>query len=345
MKVLITGGFGNVGRSAVAACLSKAYDVTIFESPNALNSMKRDLKSLARRRWNKCHYAYGDIRSKNDIAKALKSIEGGPDAIIHLAGLIPPAVDMDQKRAWDINVGGTKNILEVCSELSISPRIVFASSIATYGDRLRDFWIGTDDPLSPTDFYAKTKIECEKTLVESGFDFAILRLTFVAWSKWLLLDPLLFSMPLDTHIEIIHTEDAGRAFAEAAANPQASRSKFDIGGGVGCRTSFRAYLDRMFRYFGLGDSEFLPEEAFAKNNFHCGWYKDSDQAENILHFRRKNLEDYYEEVRWQTRFVRPFASFVSPFAKRWILAKSPYLGKEERAPHTRFKKQVPEQAG
>jgi len=331
MNILITGGFGNVGRSTVGACLSAGHSVTVFESPSALKRAGAGFRKLVKTRWSECRMIFGDVRSPADIARALESIEGGPDAVIHLAALIPPAADRDAGRTWDINVGGTACLLDACAKLPKKPHFVLASSIAIYGDRLADFWIKSSDELKPSDTYSKTKIECESLLKKSGLEYTILRLSYVVWAKWLPFDPLLFAMPPETRLEIIHTEDAGRAFAAAASTQAAKGKTLDIGGGALCRTSFRAYLDRIFRYFRLGDSAFLPDAFFASGDFHCGWYEDSDYADSILHFRRKTLEDYYEEVRWETRFLGPLVYLVRPFVKRWLGGKSPFTTPTRRA--------------
>ena len=331
MKILVTGGFGNVGRSAVAACLSAGHTVTIFERKDALKRSGRGLGALLRGRWKGCSVVTGDIRSAPDLDRALASVPGGPDAIIHLAAVIPPASDRHEDLAWAINVEGTKALIGACLRLERKPRFVFASSIAIYGDRIEKYWISTKDPICPSDIYSRSKVACEEALTASGLDFTILRLSYVVWAKWFPFDPLLFSMPLATKIEIVHTQDAGRAFAAAAASTAVSGRILDIGGGTACRTNFRAYLDRIFLLFGLGGSNFLPAEAFAHGNFHCGWYADSDEAEELLRFRSRSLEDFYEEVRWEERFLRPLARAASPFIRPWLLAKSPLLPKEGRS--------------
>lgn len=323
MNILVTGGFGNVGRSTVSACLAAGHSVVIFESPSALKRAGASFRKLLMTGWAACKVTFGDIRSQVDIKRAFTSFEGGPDAVIHLAALIPPAADKVPDKTWEINVGGTANIIDACRDSPKTPIMILASSIAIYGDRLADFWIKAADEVHPTDTYSDTKVECESLLKKSGLEFVILRLSYVVWAKWLPFDPLLFSMPPETRLEIIHTEDAGRAFAAAASLPAARGKTLDIGGGSLCRTSFRAYLDRIFRYYGLGNSTFLPGSLFASADFHCGWYEDSDYADSLLHFRRKTLEDYYEEVRWETKFLGPFVWMLGPIVKHWLIAKSP----------------------
>jgi len=342
MKVLVTGGFGNVGRSAVAACLAAGHEVTIFEIKGALKRSGRGLGALLKGRWKGCRIVTGDIRSPSDLDRALAAVPGGADAVIHLAAIIPPASDRHEDLAWEINVEGTKALVAACLRLERRPRFVFASSIAIYGDRVENCWITTSDPLQPTDIYSRSKVACEEVLRASGLDFTILRLSYVVWAKWFPFDPLLYSMPLATKIEIVHTQDAGRAFAAAAASTAVSGRTLDIGGGASCRTTFRVYLDRIFLLFGLGGSNFLPDEAFAGGDFHCGWYRDSDEAEQLLGFRRRSLEDFYEEVRWEERFIRPLVRVAGLFVRPWLLAKSPRLRVKARSRAKNSQERLPQ---
>jgi nucleoside-diphosphate-sugar epimerase len=321
MRILLTGAFGNVGRSAIAALRAEGDSITVLEAPTEAN---RQLAALIAR---DCRVLYGDIR---DEARVREAIEG-QEAVIHLAALIPPAADAKPELTREINIGGTAKLIAAAKAQAKPPRIVFASSIAAYGDRLASPWISTTDPLSPNedDVYGQTKAEAERLLHESGLPFSILRLSYIIWAKKLKKDPLMFHMPPGTPIEACHTEDTGRAFAAAARLPAAENRTFDIGGGEACRTTFREYLDRMFSLFGLGKSSFLPDTVFARGGFHCGWYADSDEAERVLHFRKKSLEDYYREVRQEVRFLRIGAALVRPFIRLQLLAASPFTPRRQ----------------
>jgi nucleoside-diphosphate-sugar epimerase len=327
MKVLVTGAFGNVGRSTVAALKAQGDEVTILEADSPLN------RRLAPRLARGCRLILGDVR---DPAAARQAMEG-QEAVCHLAAIIPPAADRLPDLARSVNVEGTRNLITAASAAARPgarpPRFVLASSIAAYGDHLKAPWINVDDPLLPNDddAYGKTKVEAEALLRESGLPFSILRLSYIVWRKKLQRDPLMFHMPPATSIEVCHTEDTGRAFSAAARTGEAEGRTFDIGGGAACRTTFRDYLDRMFRLFGLGSSRFLPDEAFATGGFHCGWYADSDEAEALLRFRRKSIEDYYREVKEETRYLRALAALVAPALRRSLLAASPFLRRDRPA--------------
>ncbi len=334
MNVVVTGAFGNVGRSTVRALLEEGEAVSCFELPTKKNrklsqkperlfSLKRGEPRLLG--WqNRLHFCWGDIRSSSDIEKAL----AGADAVCHLAALIPPAADADPALAYDINVNGTRALLSALKASRQRPLLVYASSVAVYGDRLRQPHIGIADPLipSPGDPYAAQKILCEAEIRESECPWIILRLSFIVWAKKFSLasvGPLMFRMPLGTMLEVCHTQDAGLAFAHAAHSPLLAGSVFNIGGGASCRTSYREYIQRMFLLFGLGGARALPEAAFSQTGYHCG-FMDSQRSEDALHFQRNSIEDYYRETNAELGRLRPWLRPLAPLALKFILRLSPY---------------------
>lgn len=345
MQVLVTGGFGNVGISTVNALLSAGHRVCIFEHPSAKKRSSKRLRMLRAQHGSRFVVFYGDITDTQAIAAAfaegfcfdrpdsLSDAASDPSsapgfAVVHLAGVIPPLTDRSPDLAERINVGGTRALISACRALPEPPRLVFASSIALYGDRLAAPWISVSDPLRPNDPYSLSKQACEALVKESQLEWTILRLSYVVSSDWLPFDRMMFEVPPQTRLEVIHTEDAGRAFASACSEASAAGRIFNIGGGPACRTIYRAYLDRLMRCFGLGNSSFLPDELFAKGHFHCGWFIDSDEAEKVLRFRSKTLEDYYSEVQWRTRFLRPALNLAGWAARPWIRSLSPYKARK-----------------
>lgn len=335
MRVLVTGALGNVGFSAVKACLAAGHEVVMFD-----RLTKKTLgKARLLRKWlsatDRLRWIQGDLLAPDSLGAALLAFDGrGPDAVMHLAAILPPLSESHPELATRINVDGTRLLLDACTALQPRPAIVYASSIAIYGDRLARPWISIEDELAPNDHYAQTKVACEHMIRASGLPWTILRLSYVVASDWLPFDPLLFEVPPATRLEVVHTEDAGRAFAAACSCDAAQGRVFNIGGGSACRTTFRAYLDRIMRVMGLGNASFLPDYLFARNGFHCGWYADSDDAEAVLRFRTRTLEDYYSEVEWRMRFVRPLARIASWPVKTWLRSLSPY-DPGKRHPHSR----------
>ncbi len=56
-----------------------------------------------------------------------------------------------------------------------------------------------------------------------------------------------------------------------------------------------------------------PEDtarAFAEKNFHCGYYRDGDELENILHFRNDTLESFFDKEKRKISSLKRFVFYV-----------------------------------
>ena len=108
----------------------------------------------------------------------------GVDAVCHLAALMPPA---DNIELFETNVRGTLNVLEAMRASSARPRLIFASTDATYGTGLseRSYPEPIDEsvPPEPTNFYGATKVAGEQIVADYcrlyGLDYLILRFCWV----------------------------------------------------------------------------------------------------------------------------------------------------------------------
>lgn len=287
-KILVTGAAGTIGRAVVAALAGHPERPEIVALDRDTPAARRALRPFAGR----ATLVFGDITRPNTLAAAC----AGVDVVIHLAAVMPPVADDDPMLADRVNRGGTAALVAALEQDAPGAFLIFASSIAVYGDRLTRPDIRVGDPLVPSegDYYAQTKIAGEAITQASQLDWTILRLTAVMGGHGM--SPLMFHMPLDTVLEIVTIEDAARALVGAAfARNTLSGRIFNVGGGRACRTDYRSFLANSFARAGLGAFD-LPEAAFATRNFHCGALVDGDELEAILHFRHDTLEDYYD--RW-----------------------------------------------
>ena len=313
LKVLVTGAFGNVGLSTINEFLKRNHQIRVFEIYNKNN------RKIAKKYKDKLEIIWGDLRNYNDVEKAVD----GQDIVIHLAAIIPPLADSHPELAEAVNIGGTLNIINAMKKQRSKPKLIFTSSIAVYGDRREHPLIKVSDPLKPSrgDFYAITKIRAEKLIRESGVNFSIFRLTYITSIKKLKLDPLMFHMPLDTCIEICDTKDVGYALVNAIECDEVWSKTFLIAGGEQCRTTYKEYLNNMMEIFGLGRN-FLPEHAFEKKDFHCG-FMDTKMSQQLLTYQRHTLKDYYNEVRKKIGSKRYFMP-MAKWAVRLNLLKRSY---------------------
>lgn len=192
-----------------------------------------------------------------------------------------------------------------------------------YGDRLNDPWIKVTDPLVPSigNEYAKTKIEAERIVRDARLDWTIFRLTAVMGKHKL--SELLFHMPLSTPLEIATPYDTSTAFVNAIDKRDLlSRRIFNMGGGAAYRTVYKDFLALSFDAIGLGELNF-PENSFAEKNFHCGYYYDSNELQDILEFQNGTIDDYFHSVRKSTNTFKRFSTMLfSKVIKRVLLVKS-----------------------
>jgi nucleoside-diphosphate-sugar epimerase len=82
----------------------------------------------------------------------------GVDRIIHMAALLPPDTEERPHQGMLVNIQGTNNVFEVARWTGVR-RVVYASSIAVYGDQTPygDRPVTEDDPPMPINLYGMTK--------------------------------------------------------------------------------------------------------------------------------------------------------------------------------------------
>ena len=290
-KVLLTGASGTVGKEVLLQLgeFPDETEITVYDKEFAGSS------NFYKKFGLNFNLIFGDISEKKDICKACAD----KDVIIHLAAIIPPLADKFPELAEDVNITGTRNLLECTEELSPKAFLIYSSSISVYGDRIGNPWIKTSDKLiaSDRDEYARTKIEAEKIIINSKINWTIFRLTAVMGISNHKPSPLMFHMPLDTPMEIATPKDTGRAFVKALKHLDAlNKNIYNLSGGERCRITYSDFLSRSFKIFGLGPPDF-QKNSFARKNFHCGYYEDGDLLNKILDFRRDSIEDYFNTLK------------------------------------------------
>lgn len=329
-RILITGASGTVGLETLKHLMkTKTYEITAFDVKTP-----KTVKKLAPFS-DRVKIIYGDITNVCDVERLTQN----KDVTIHLAAIIPPNADVDPRLAYRVNVHGTENLVHSLQKNSPQCNLLFSSSISVYGDRINSPKISVNDPLkpSPGDQYGETKVICEKVISDSNLSWSIFRLAAIMGNHRI--SKLMFHMPLETSMEICTPEDTGRAFANAVDfHGQLKNQIFNLGGGEDCVISYRSFLEKMFDAFGLGEAHF-PEKAFAEKNFHCGEFSDGNQLEEIIHFRRQNLDDYFGMVHQKVHpFQKKLTFLFAKLVKRYLLSQSePYRafqnGNEEHIEH------------
>ncbi|MFC1807650.1 SDR family oxidoreductase [Candidatus Omnitrophota bacterium] len=127
---LVTGGAGFIGSNIVEELLKRGESVRVLD--NFITGSKKNLEFVNDYHLplTTYHLIEGDIRSREDLQKALKDV----DYVLHQAALrsVPKSVD-DPFLTNDINVAGTLNLLFEAKNANVK-RVVYASSSSCYGD-------------------------------------------------------------------------------------------------------------------------------------------------------------------------------------------------------------------
>jgi UDP-glucose 4-epimerase len=205
MHVLLTGATGNVGSHVLPELTRRGHRVRAFA---------------------------GDVTEPTEVAEAV----AGVDAVIHLAAVIPPESDEWPAWAHEVNVRGTRNVVEACQTQAEPPRLLFTSTFDVHGRTQGKVPPRrVDDPLVAVDPYTEHKIECERLIHESDLDWLILRLTDVPVLAIRKAHPIMFEIGLDNRIEVIHADDVAVAIANALTIAEVWGRVLFVGGGPSCQ--------------------------------------------------------------------------------------------------------------
>ena len=322
MKILITGAFGSVGSNLIPLLIQDKHKVRCF----GLRS-KQSKKAIKKYK-NVTEIFFGDIRNLEDVKQAVT----GQELVIHLAAIVPPRFNhepVDYSR--EVNVDGLKNVLKAIEELGDkAPKLIFPSSVAVFGDvRKRGSCILNDeDPTLPNsdDLYAQQKVLCEENIRKSDLDWSIFRFGFIPNVSNLKFDPMMFDVPLNTNMEIIHVKDAALALAHAVNNEKIWGKILLVAGGDSCRLTYKEFVGKMLSAMGIGT---LPDDAFGNRDFHCG-FMDTTESQELLQYQNYSVDDLIDEMKHNVGALRFFAMLFRPIARVFLLKQSPYYKKNTR---------------
>ncbi|MFX0011004.1 MAG: NAD-dependent epimerase/dehydratase family protein, partial [Candidatus Hermodarchaeota archaeon] len=321
-KILLTGASGTVGIEVFNLIWNRKhnYDITLL-----LRNSKKNRKKF-RRFESKINIVWGDLVNYDDVKKAVDENE----IILHVAAVLPDIAIINPDVTRSVNVGGTEHILKAIVDQKIKPKIIYTSSVALYGDRRKNPIIHISDPVQNLDnnVYTETKIKAEDLIKNSGLEHLIFRVAYVVSTDVIRFRPLMFYMPLDTLVEAVHAKDVATALVNAIERDDLWGNTFNLGGGKECQIMYKDNLNDFFEIMGFGRN-FLPDSAFTRENFHCGFYDlaESKKLNDLLHFQNHNLEYFYGEVRKWIGFKRFLIPLVRPILRNFILRRSKFYKK------------------
>ncbi len=161
--ILVTGGTGYLGSLALEA-LVRAGGPAAGQRPGTLVSLDRRPPEAP---IEGVTYVTADLRA-TDLPTLLAEHE--VDAVVHLAAIIDPPPGMDETTLHDIEVGGTRQVLDACLAVGVDHLTVTSSGAAYgYSPRNRERPLKETDPVPghPRSAYSRHKAEVEVLLAEA----------------------------------------------------------------------------------------------------------------------------------------------------------------------------------
>jgi dihydroflavonol-4-reductase len=153
LNVLITGGTGFIGSRLGLRCLADGHSVRVLGQENTpAESFNRKIV---------------EDRGGKVILESVTNMHGlselfqGVDVVFHLAA-VQHEMNVPDQKFWDVNVTGTKNILEASIRAGVK-RFVHGSTIGVYGKT--EGVIDEQTPCMPDNIYGVTKFEGEKLVL------------------------------------------------------------------------------------------------------------------------------------------------------------------------------------
>ncbi|MCA9534448.1 MAG: NAD(P)-dependent oxidoreductase [Myxococcales bacterium] len=308
-RVLVTGACGNVGAVTVRALSARGYHVVALDLDSPRNRERAGTFD------GDVDLRFGSICHTPTLAAAVR----GAQHVIHLAAMIPPGTDVDQRLAYKVNVEATRTLIALCEAEPVPPRLTFTSSAAVFGDNENATPPRrASEPVQPSDNYTRQKVDGERAVQASALRYVIFRLAVTPPVEPAALGPFIFDMHADTRVEFTHPDDVALAIANSLLRDDIEGRVLLLGGGASNRYTYRDWLNEAFASMGIAP---MPREAFGPQRFLTDWV-DSEESQALLDYQRRSYAEYLSEVRASLGAAVHLVDRVGPVARLVALTNS-----------------------
>lgn len=145
-KILVTGAFGLVGSELVPALQKKFGQDNVVAL--ARQTKATDFEGIIEG---------GDVTDVDRLRELITKYE--INQIYHLAGLLSAGGEKNPDLAWEVNLNGLRNVLELAREFEL--QVFWPSSIAVFGPTTPKESVPQHTVLEPTTMYGLTKVAGE----------------------------------------------------------------------------------------------------------------------------------------------------------------------------------------
>ena len=154
-KLLLIGGAGLIGSHTVDELVKEdVAEIRIFD--NFTRGNEGNIESALNDRRVNVFKLGGDVMHRDILNSAMQGIDG----VFHLAAMWLLHCQDYPRSAFEVNIGGTFNVLEACIQNNVK-RLVYSSSASVYGDAVEEP-MTESHPHNNNNFYGATKIAGEQ---------------------------------------------------------------------------------------------------------------------------------------------------------------------------------------
>lgn len=304
-RVLVTGAAGSIGLLVIKYLLSEGkYEITALDLRN-----KKVLKKLKKYR-KRVNIIYGDI---NDSI-LMEALVKDHDVIIHLASVMPPLGDFSKRLGEIVDYNGTENIIKAINYYNQKCFLLYASTTSLYDSSLSG---NIKEKIIESDLtnYSYNKYNTENLIRKKLKNYTILRLPLVLNN--ILDEPFMFNVKKNLLVEVTTNVDAAYAFVKAINYQKELNKKiFNVGLGSEGRVVYNDILKNILKYQGLS-IKYILSRVFLEKNYRTPVLTDSDNLEDIIHYRNDSLYNYYRRLQnsGKKRKIRKFLAKPLLFLK------------------------------
>jgi UDP-glucose 4-epimerase len=153
-KLLLIGGAGLIGSHTVDELIKEdVAEIRIYD--NFTRGREENLVEALKDSRVKIFDLGGDLLHRDILDAAMKGVDG----VFHFAALWLLHCWDFPRSAFEVNIGGTFNVLEACINNGVK-RLVYSSSASVYGDAVEEP-MTENHPYNNNNFYGATKIAGE----------------------------------------------------------------------------------------------------------------------------------------------------------------------------------------
>lgn len=283
-KVLVTGASGSIGKEVIKFLLSEGkYEITVLDLKN--KKVFKRLKAYRKR----INILYGDVTDPI----LMEALVRDHDYIIHLAGVMPPLGDLSENIGEIIEYGGTENIIKAINYYNEKCFLIYASTTAVYDSSLS---ATVKEKVIEKDLtnYSLSKYHTEDLIRRKLKNYTIFRLPLVL--NEIKGEPFIYNVKKNNLVEVTTNKDAAYAFVKAIDYKEKLNKKiFNVGMGSEARVIYNDILKNILKYYGIS-MRYILSRIFLDKDYRSPILGDSDDLEDIIHYRNDSLYNYYRRL-------------------------------------------------